>query len=323
MKIVHLVLSDVFAGIEQHVNELSLEQQLHEDVEIICNKEISKGFDLKKVISINNFNRRSPLGIIKLIFLIKKMNADIVHTHGSKTTSIVNMIKKFIKVNHVTTLHGIKKNTNPYKKANKVIAVSDSAQKSLDIKCEVIKNWWSPNLPNHIDNKKEYALAIGRLEKVKGFDLLIESWVGVESSLIIVGSGKEYKNLSNLIKLHSLENKISIVDDVPFGELIEYYSNASILIVSSRNEGGPRVALEALRLKVPVISTDVGHMKEILPVELLAAPDDLNSLKELVHRYVGNESMNQDSIYKYVTEEYSIKTQSKKVHQVYKDLLVS
>ena len=53
MKIVHLVLSDVFAGIEQHVNELSLEQQLHEDVEIICNKEISKGFDLKKVISLS------------------------------------------------------------------------------------------------------------------------------------------------------------------------------------------------------------------------------------------------------------------------------
>ena len=67
MKIVHLVLSDVFAGIEQHVNELSLEQQLHEDVVIVCNKEISKGFDLKNVISINNFNRRSPLGIIKLI----------------------------------------------------------------------------------------------------------------------------------------------------------------------------------------------------------------------------------------------------------------
>ena len=323
MKIVHLVLSNVFAGIEQHVNELSLEQQFQEDVVIVCNKEISKEFNLKNVISINNFNRRSPLGIIKLIFLIKKINADIVHTHGSKTTSIVNMIKKFIKVNHVTTLHGIKKNTNPYKKANKVIAVSDSAQKSLDIKCEVIKNWWSPNLPNHIDNKKKYALAIGRLEKVKGFDLLIESWVGIESNLVIVGSGKEYKNLNNLLKLHSLESKISIVDDVPFGKLIEYYSNASILIVSSRNEGGPRVALEALRLKVPVISTDVGHMKEILPFELLAVPDDLDSLKELVHRYVGNESMNQDSIYKYVTEEYSIKTQSKKVHQVYKDLLVS
>ena len=165
-----------------------------------------------------------------------------------------------------------------------------------------ISNWFNPSHTGERSSRSGPIIAIGRLEKVKGFDLLIESWVGVESSLIIVGSGKEYKNLSNLIKLHSLENKISIVDDVPFGELIKYYSNASILIVSSRNEGGPRVALEALRLKVPVISTDVGHMKEILPVELLAVPDDLNSLKELVHRYVGNASMNQDSIYKYVTE---------------------
>ena len=73
MKIVHLVLSNVFAGIEQHVNELSLEQQFQEDVVIVCNKEISKEFDLKNVISINNFNRRSPLGIIKLLFLIKKI----------------------------------------------------------------------------------------------------------------------------------------------------------------------------------------------------------------------------------------------------------
>ena len=98
MKIVHLVLSNVFAGIEQHVNELTLEQQFQEDVVIICNEEISKEFDLKNVITINNFNRRSPLGIIKLLFLIKKINSDILHTHGSKTTSIINSIKKFIRV---------------------------------------------------------------------------------------------------------------------------------------------------------------------------------------------------------------------------------
>ena len=40
MKIVHLVLSNVYAGIEQHVNELvlNLEQESKTDVIIICNK---------------------------------------------------------------------------------------------------------------------------------------------------------------------------------------------------------------------------------------------------------------------------------------------
>jgi len=46
MKIVHLVLSNVFAGIEQHVNELTLDLEHETDLEvcIICNKEIAPKF---------------------------------------------------------------------------------------------------------------------------------------------------------------------------------------------------------------------------------------------------------------------------------------
>ena len=42
MKIAHLVLSNVYAGIEQHVNELILEQQKECEVILICNGEIEK-----------------------------------------------------------------------------------------------------------------------------------------------------------------------------------------------------------------------------------------------------------------------------------------
>ena len=78
-----------------------------------------------------------------------------------------------------------------------------------------------------------------------------------------------------------------------------------MLIISSRSEGGPRVALEALYQEIPVISTNVGHMAEILPKELLAEPDNLESLKDLVETYVGNENYSQDSIYEYVKQEFS------------------
>ena len=93
--------------------------------------------------------------------------------------------------------------------------------------------------------------------------------------------------------------------------------------MSSRNEGGPRVALEALYLKIPVISTNVGHMAEILPQELLAKPNDLESLRTLIHFYVGNNNINQDAIFRYVNEEYSLTKQSNKVINIYKELLVS
>ena len=323
MKIAHLVLSNVFAGIEQHVNELILEQDKEFEVVLICNAEIEDRFDSPNIVSIKNFSRNSPLGLLKLFLLIKKMNLDLIHTHGSKTSSIINLIRKFINIKHVATAHGIKKKTTPFLKADKLIAVSSKIKSSIDRDSTIINNWWSPKLPQKIKRSNDYILAVGRLEKVKGFDLLIESWKNISSNLVIIGSGKEYSNLNNLIANLKLQSNVKIIDEMPQMQLIEYYKKASMLIISSRNEGGPRVALEALYLRIPVVSTDVGHMSEILPKELLAKPNDLMSLTTLLETFVNNPNYNQESIYQYVTEEFSLKSKSKQIINVYKDLLVS
>ena len=323
MKVIHLVLSNVFAGIEQHVDELSIFQETSCNVTVMCNDSIADKFNNKHVISFGNFNRRSPIGLLRLALKLKKLDADIIHTHGSKTTEIVNFIKKFIKLNHVCTVHGIKKNTQAYEKADIAITVSNLAKNSLKTKSVVVKNWWSPALPDNIQNGKKFILAVGRLEAVKGFDLLIKSWKDINQSLVIVGSGNDRRKLDDLIELNKLEDKISIIDEVSPDKLLDYYKNAALLVVSSRKEGGPRVALEALHLKIPVISTMVGHMADILPLELLAEPDNEESLTKLIRSYVDGKTMNQDSIFRYVNEEYSLTAQGNKILKVYKDLLVS
>ena len=76
---------------------------------------------------------------------------------------------------------------------------------------------------------------------------------------------------------NNLSEKVKIIDAVKKEELLNYYQDASVLIISSRDEGGPRVALEALYLEIPVISTDVGHMSQILPKELLAEKNNQNA----------------------------------------------
>ena len=325
MKIVHLVLSNVYAGIEQHVNELTLnlKQESDIDVSIICNKEIALKFESSNIDIINNFSRRSPVGLIKLLLKLHKIKPDIIHTHGSKTTSIVNIIKKFLNIKHVATAHGIKNKTSAYKKASRLITVSQKAKESIDAQSIVINNWYPPKIQGKRSAGNDYLLAVGRLEKVKGFDLLIQSWVNIKENLIIIGSGKEYDSLINLITKHKLEKKIKIIDEMSQEELIDYYKNASMLVISSRSEGGPRVALEALYQKIPVISTSVGHMPEILPKELLAEPNNLDALKELVETYAGNENYSQDSIYQYVKQEFSGTAQSKKILNVYLELFVS
>ena len=257
MKIAHYVLSSTFAGIEQHVQELADIQGRDNEIVVICNQSISHHYTNIEVKVVKNISRRSIFGILSLILVLRNIRPDIVHSHGSKTTSIINSVRRFIKLRHVASVHGIKSKTKVYNKAHKVIAGSQKVQDSLKTESSVVENWWHPSLPENINNTAEYVLAIGRLEPVKGFDLLIESWVNVNKKLLIVGDGPEHSKLNSLIDKHGLGDFITITPSVSKEGLIEYYQKASLLILSSGREGGPRVALEALYLHIPVISTQI------------------------------------------------------------------
>ncbi len=321
MKIVHLVLSNSFAGIEQHVDELLANNLLEKPI-LICNNSIAEDFDKNITIyKIKNISRRSIFGKNKLRKLLKNINPDIVHTHGSKTTSIISSINNN-NYKHIATVHGIKKNKSIYERADFVIGVSQRAIEDIKTPSKIISNWWHPKLKKFKSNNKKYALAIGRLERVKGFDLLIASWANIQTNLVIVGSGKEKRNLVNLINEKKLSNKITIIDSVNRDELLRFYDEAAVLIISSRDEGGPRVALEALYLEIPVLSTDVGHMDLILPRELLAKKDNQESLQKLLEAYVDDiDLLNQDAIFEFITNEFSIEEKINKLHEVYTSLL--
>ena len=323
MKVVHFVLSNSFAGIEQHVNEL-LTNINNVDTILVCNGSIAKNFNSNiSTITIKNFGRRSFLGKYKLKKLINKISPDIVHTHGSKTTSIIKSINNNA-YKHVATVHGIKKNTKVYECADFVIGVSENALSGINTKKKMITNWWQPDLKKIKSNTKEFALAVGRLEKVKGFDLLISSWRNIKTNLVIIGSGQEKDSLIKLIEQYNLTKKIKIIDEVKSDKLNDYYSKASVLIISSIDEGGPRVALEALYLKIPVLSTNVGHMNQIFPNDVLAEKNNLASLTKLLEKYVDDINLlNQDAIFEYVKEEFSLEEKTLQTVSVYEDLLKS
>ena len=150
MKILHLVMSKNFAGIEQHVNELAGYQAKNHDVHVIATEEILKKFNSNlQIHEIKNHGRRSYLQILNLAKKIKKINPDIVHTHGTKTTQIINIVKIILDFKHVSTIHGVKKNKKSYEKSDLVIGVSLKTIKDIKIDSIIIQNWWSPNLDNN------------------------------------------------------------------------------------------------------------------------------------------------------------------------------
>ena len=317
MKIVHFVLSDSFAGIEQHVDEVLTNFSSHKLI-LICNESIASYFDKSiNIYKVKNFGRRSFFGKYKLKKLIKDIDPDIIHTHGSKTSSIISSIKTK-NYKHVATIHGVKKNKKIYEKADLIIGVSDKALEGINHETICINNWWHPKLKKIQNKNNKYALAVGRLEKVKGFDLLIASWKNICANLVIIGSGKERNKLNELIEQNNLSEKVKIIDAVKKEELLNYYQDASVLIISSRDEGGPRVALEALYLEIPVISTDVGHMSQILPKELLAEKNNQSALQDMLEKYVDNIHLyNQKAIFNFVETEFSIEEKMQELNDAY------
>jgi glycosyltransferase involved in cell wall biosynthesis len=125
----------------------------------------------------------------------------------------------------------------------------------------VIKNWIPPHMSNPATDgtRKNVALYIGRLNSYqKRIDRLIDIWAKVEKSfpdweLWIVGQGPEHDNLVRQSEQLGLKN-------VKFRDFTtnpgDYYSQASILCLTSSNEGWPLVIAEGQQSGVAPIAFD-------------------------------------------------------------------
>lgn len=119
---------------------------------------------------------------------------------------------------------------------------------------------------------KEYDLIfVGRLEVNKGISLLLEAVkllvINYHLSIkcLIVGDGPLKKYLKFKIKNFKLQDNVLLYGWAKnFQEIAELMNKSKILAMSSYNEGGPRVVVEAMACGVPVLATNVGLMPDFV-----------------------------------------------------------
>jgi glycosyltransferase involved in cell wall biosynthesis len=118
------------------------------------------------------------------------------------------------------------------------------------------------------EGQNKRFLAVGRFSpKHKGFDLLIKAFALFAKNhndwrLDIVGDGPEKDNLQQMITDNHMEGQITLH---PFTNNIQdYYSSASIYVLSSRWEGMPLVLVEAMVHGLPVVASNLPTCKEVL-----------------------------------------------------------
>lgn len=127
------------------------------------------------------------------------------------------------------------------------------------------------NVFRPVEVEKEYDLVFAaRLEKNKGIYELLQAISKVKIQmpnirLLIIGAGPELENLKLETKNYKLETNVYFSGWLEGPEdVARAYSSTKCFINPSYNEGGPRVVLEAMACGLPVITTPVGLMHDII-----------------------------------------------------------
>jgi glycosyltransferase involved in cell wall biosynthesis len=138
----------------------------------------------------------------------------------------------------------------------------------------------------NIKPDERVVLSVGRLSPEKGHADLVEAASRIvgrspawKIRVIIAGSGPCEKRLKDQADALGLKENVELVGHQ--SELHGLFAIADVFVLPSLSEGSPNVLLESMAAGVPIISTRVGGVPELLKDSesaILVAPADKNAL---------------------------------------------
>jgi len=174
----------------------------------------------------------------------------------------------------------------------------------------------------------------GRLTRLKGHDVFIESLAGIETTpwtAVCVGDVAENKPYADfirkLIREKGLENRVKLVghcDDMPAALAL---SDIVISATSTHAEAFGRVAVEAQAMEKPVIATAHGGSLETVidgKTGWLVKPGDPKALSEAVLEAISSSDLRRRygrHGRKWVRDNFTVRKMCEKTLEVYSELL--
>lgn len=320
-----------------------------DDLSVLTDKALSKGislFDLpgKTFIDLAQLRR--------LRELIRSRNIKIIHCNDQKS-DVYGYLAGLIcpEVRIVSTIHGWISNRLRSKfylmldrmvlrRFDAVIVVSDDLRnKAIGygmsrvhlIHNAVDTNFWAPR-GRPAEGEILRVGFVGRLSREKGPLDFVRVARRISQSLpdvrfIIAGKGEEEDAMKQLIQSLGLADKFEFAGHLDENGLKSLYNTLACLLMTSYTEGLPMTILEACAMRVPVVSTKVGGVAEIVrdgTNGFLAAAGDVEELAGHAVRILTDEALSADlktNGRRIVEESFSLKANINKLQAVYESIL--
>lgn len=286
IKVMHVLASNRFSGAENvicQIIELFKEKKEYEMVYVSPDGEIRDTLKKKGVPAL--FLKELSYSEVKRV--IKEWEPSVIHAHDMHATVVVACAAKGIRViSHIHNNNFDQRSFNLKsliyqffsRRLTHVFWVSESAlqgyyfNKSIQRKSSVLRNVISESsiLERVNEDETEYQydiIFLGRLSYLKNPQRALQVCKQVSERfpklrVAFVGTGEmadEVKTCASSLKLNEIIDFLGHRNN-PYKVL----KNSKLLLMTSRTEGTPMCLLEAMALGVPVVSTPVGGICEII-----------------------------------------------------------
>jgi glycosyltransferase involved in cell wall biosynthesis len=134
---------------------------------------------------------------------------------------------------------------------------------------------FTPNVEQRQQAEIPLLMSVGRFCEKKGFPYLLRACqqlkqAGLQFRCIIIGYGEMQAELEQLIQTLDLAEVVSLPGKCTQDELVQLYNQAQIFVLpclvtdDGDRDGIPNVLLEAMAMELPVVSTDISGIAELV-----------------------------------------------------------
>jgi glycosyltransferase involved in cell wall biosynthesis len=237
--------------------------------------------------------------------IARARRADVIHSHLAVADIATAVAAPFARARTVSTVHNTGVELSRARRFawrcalgafDRVLCVGEAVRRSLplDVDATVVPCSLAGARPPRLSRKEarsalgvpdeaELVLGVGRLSRVKGFDVLARALGLLDPTprCIVIGEGEERPALEGgPLELPGARE-----------DAADLLAAADLVVCPSRSEGLPQIQLLAMQSGVPLVATAVGGAAELVAsgeTGILVPPEDPRALADAMRRLLSD-----------------------------------